>query len=112
MFVLDEGVAMARRSKKGASKSAAIRDYKTDHPDSKPKEIAESLNQAGYKITPQYVSTILSNDRTKTSNGRRRRGIGASPSMDQLLAVKKLVNEVGGVEAAQQAIAQYSRLMA
>ncbi len=105
---------MARRSKIGGSKSKAIREYRKDHPDSKPKEIAENLNQAGYKISPQYVSTILSNDRNKVSKGRGRRrvGISAGSSIDHLLAVKKLVNDVGSVEAAQQAIAQYSKLMA
>jgi predicted transcriptional regulator len=104
---------MARRMKKKLSKSAAIRTYTSSHPDAKPKEIAENLNQSGYKITPQYVSTILSNDRKKGPSVRRRRAIVVgSASIDQLLAVKKLVNEVGGVQAAQHAIAQYSRLMA
>lgn len=102
---------MAKRSKKGGSKSAAIREYRRTNPEAKPKEIAESLNQNGFKITPQYVSTILSNDRKKNPGGRRQRA-GEAASIDQLLAVKKLVNAVGGVEAAQQAIAQYSRLMA
>ena len=103
---------MARRSKKGASKSTAIRDYRNNHPEAKPKEIAETLNQGGYKITPQYVSTILSNDRKKAPTGRRGRAASVGSSLDHLLAVKKLVNEVGGVQAAQKAIAQYSRLMA
>ncbi len=104
---------MARRSQKGVSKSAAIRGYRENHPDSKPKEIAENLNQSGFKITPQYVSTILSNDKNKAPRGRGRRGrIGVGSSIDHLLAVKRLVNDVGGVEAAQQAIAQYSKLMA
>lgn len=103
---------MARQSKKGASKSAAIREYRSTHPDAKPKEIAESLNQAGHKITPQYVSTILSNDRSKGTKGRRRGGIAASSSIGQLMAVKRLVGEVGSVKAAQQVIAQYSKLMA
>jgi hypothetical protein len=107
---------MARRSKKGASKSAAIRNYKKDHANAKPKEIAESLNKAGYKITPQYVSTILSNARKSTGGrrGRRVRSVAVSsvPSMDHLMAAKKLVSEVGSIQAAQQAIVQYSRLMA
>jgi hypothetical protein len=104
---------MARKSKKGASKSAAIRDYKSAHPDAKPKEIAENLNQAGFKITPQYVSTILSNARGKSGQRRRRRGgIGATSSIAPLLAAKKLVVELGGVEAAQKALAEYGKLMA
>src|SRR5262245_42152671 len=104
---------MARRSKKGSSKSAAIRDYKAEHPNAKPKEIAESLNKAGHKITPQYVSTILSNARNRPNGNRRRRAVNVtSSSLDHLMAVKKLVNEVGSVQAAQVAISQYSRLMA
>lgn len=103
---------MARRARKGASKSAAIREYIKNHSEAKPKEIAESLNQSGYKITPQYVSTILSNDRKKSSQGRRRRAVGSRSSIDHLMAAKKLVIEVGSVQAAQEAISQFSRLMA
>lgn len=104
---------MARRVKKGASKSAAIREYHEKHPNSKPKEIAENLNQSGFKITPQYVSTILSTSRKrKNGNGRRRGKVSVGSSLDHLMAAKKLVSEVGSIEAAQMAIAQYSRLMA
>jgi hypothetical protein len=107
---------MAKRSKKSVSKSAAIRDFHKKNPNAKPKDIAASLNQSGFKITPQYVSTILSNARTKKS-GRRRRAVvrasnGSATSFHQLLAVKKLVAEVGGVKAAQDAIDQFSKLMA
>jgi hypothetical protein len=111
---------MAKRSKKGLSKSAAIRDFRKDNPNAKPKEIAENLNKAGHKVTPGYVSTILSTDRKKGKGkrGRRRiaatrgvRSVAAGP-LQNLLAVKRLVSEVGGVEAAQEAISQYSKLMA
>lgn len=102
---------MARRSRKGVSKSAAIREYKAKHKEAKPKEIAANLNQAGYEVTPQYVSTILSGDQRK-ANGSRRGPRVVRSSFENLLAAKKLVSEVGGVEAAQEAIAQYSKLMA
>jgi len=104
---------MARRVKKSGSKSAAIREYQSANPDAKPKEIAENLNKSGFKITPQYVSTILSSARKKRNgNGRRRRPVEIGSSLDHLLAAKKLVREVGSLEAAQQAISQFGRLMA
>ncbi len=107
---------MAKRTKTRGEKSAAIRDYKTNHPNAKPKEIAETLNQSGLKVTPQYVSTILSNDRRgRRTVGRpvgRPRKSGAGGAFNHLLAVKRLVSEVGSVQAAQDAISQYSKLIA
>ena len=112
---------MAKRAKRRGEKSAAIRDYREKNPGAKPKEIAEQLNQLGLKVTPGYVSTILSNDKRgekapKARRGRPRRQPAAASavefSFENLLAVKNLVDKVGSVEAAQNAIAQYSQLMA
>ena len=105
---------MARTSKKGVSKSAAIRNYKNQHPTSKPKEIAAELNRSGFKITPQYVSTILSGARKASRKGVRKQQpvVARHSSFERLLAAKQLVTSVGSVEAAQEAIAQYGKLMA
>jgi hypothetical protein len=105
-------VEMAKRKKSRGEKSAAIRDYRSKNPNAKPKEIAENLNKTGMNITPQYVSTILSNDRRGRRPVGRPRKVAAEGAFDHLLAVKKLVTEVGSVKAAQDAISQYSKLMA
>ena len=116
---------MAKRAKQRGEKTKAIREYRDSHPGAKPKEIAEQLNLTGLSITPGYVSTILSNDKRSGKVGKRRRGrprkdsvpvasksVDKSASFENLLAVKKLIDKVGSVEAAQNAISQYSQLMA
>ena len=109
---------MPKKAPANVSKSAAIRDYKTSHPDAKPKAIAAALNKSGYDVTAQYVSMILSTDRrkagtakTRTATAKFTRGKGSTVSVDDVLAAKKLVNEIGGVEAAQAAIEAYRSLL-
>ncbi len=48
------------------NKSEWIRDYMEDNPDAKPKEVAQAATEAGLEVSPQYVSTIMSNHRRKT----------------------------------------------
>ncbi len=116
---------MAKRAKSRGEKSKAIREYRDQNPGAKPKEIAQQLNLSGLSITPGYVSTILSNDKRGGKVEKRRRGrprkemvaavgkpAAKSVSFDDLQAVKKLIDKVGSVEAAQNAISQYSQLMA
>ncbi len=55
------------------NKSEAIRAYKKDNPDAKPKAIAEALTKAGIEVSPGFVSTIL----TKSKPKRRGRPVGS-----------------------------------
>lgn len=120
-------VTMAKKkSATKSSKSAAIRDFQQNNSSSKPKDIAAALNKEGYKVTPQYVSMILSNDRRKSGKpagvrGRKPKSTNASSatspksskpvSMDALLAAKKLVRAVGGTAQARAAVDAYSKLI-
>ena len=54
------------RAKKTVNKSKAIRDCKARTPGMKPKAIADSLSKKGIKVSPAFVSTVLSNSKTKT----------------------------------------------
>ena len=106
---------MARRSG-GINKSKAIRDYKEKHGDVGPKAIAEGLASDGIKVTPQFVSTVLSN--AKRKSGKKRRGrpparraaAAGNGSLAQLLQAKRLAEQMGGVNAARQALDVLARL--
>ena len=105
-----------RKSVDKDNKSEAIRIYKLEHPSAKPKEIAAALNRQGFKVTPQYISTILSNDRRRNGVVRKRgRPSGSSPSseitVENLKLVKQLVDRTGGIQGARRAIDSYAELI-
>jgi len=127
---------MAKKKSGGPNKSQAIRDYFAAHPDAKPKEAAEELSKQGLSVTPGFASTIRSNSKTKKSgkrgrpskstagrsaanksvrgNGRSSNARRASPagevSIDSLVKVKRIVDEMGGVEDARNALTALEKL--
>jgi hypothetical protein len=108
---------MAKKSKSGANKSQTIRDYKAANPNASPKEIVEALGKTGLAVSPQFVSTILSNAKKKGGKpGKRGRKPGrpiAVPvdNLKQLILVKKLVDQMGGVEKAKAAVDVLAKLL-
>jgi hypothetical protein len=106
---------MAKKSG-GVNKSVAIRTYKKDHGDAGPKAIAEALAKEGVKVTPAFVSTVLSNDKRKGGKGRRgrkpgRRGGPGNKTLNNLIQAKKLADQFGGVEPALKAPKALSKLL-
>lgn len=129
---------MAKKKSGGPNKSEAIRDYYAANPTAKPKEVAEALSKQGISVTPAFVSTIRSTSKTKKKTGKRgrpagrktarktarktgrrvgrpataRRGTAArgDVSLDSLVRVKEIVDEMGGVEDARSALAALERL--
>lgn len=119
---------MAKRSREnGPNKSQVIRDYKKDNPKSKPKEIAEKLNeQHQLGITAAYVSTILSSAKRKKRGGARKvaSATTAAPaaktgkaaksndkvSLDSLVRARKLAEALGGVESAKMLLDALAKL--
>src|SRR5262245_60116880 len=104
---------MAKKSTSG-TKSASIRNYKAGHPSAKPKEIAEALAKSGEKVTPAFVSTVLSNDKRR---GRKRKG-GRRPGrpaggggFESLVQAKKLADQMGGVAKAKAALDALARIL-
>lgn len=95
------------KKKNPMTKSAAIRSIHKHYPALKPKEIADAVKRR-YKISvkPQYVSLVLSNDRSK-SKPQRSAVVSAGPSVsctleqtvdtvEVLLLAKELVRVAGG----------------
>ena len=108
---------MARKSKSGSNKSAAIREYKAANPSAGPKDIADDLEKSGVSVTAQFVSTVLSNAKRKGGKigkrGRKPGGAVAPPvgDLQQLIHVKKFVDKLGGIEKAKAAVDVLARLM-
>jgi hypothetical protein len=106
---------MAKKSG-GPSKSKAIRDYKAAHGDSGPTSIAEALGKEGVKVSPAFVSTVLSNARKTSGKGKRgrRRGrtaAGTGSALNQLVLAKKLAARMGGIDKARQALNTLAKLL-
>ena len=106
---------MAKKSS-GPSKSDAIRKYQADNPDAGPKGIAEGLAKDGIKVSAQFVSTVLSNDRKRAGKKRRKKG-GRKPGppagglMAKLKQAKRLADEMGGVHKAKEALDALAQLL-
>ncbi len=118
---------MAKKSK-GPNKSKAIRDYYGSHPSAKPKEVVAALKKKGIVVNAQFVSTIRSVSKKKggkigrpgrpvgsTSNNhssrRARPAVSGEVSLDSLLQVKRIVDEMGGIGNARTALAALEQLV-
>jgi hypothetical protein len=113
-----EGEGMAKKAAaavEGLSKSEAIRTFKNENPDAGPKAISAALAADGMKVTPAFVSTVLSNDKRKSGTigrGRGRRAGGGDSSVDNLIQAKKLAEQMGGIEQARAALNALERILA
>lgn len=100
------------KKKLAMSKSKAIRNLKAQKPEIGPKAIAETLEKKGYKVSAQFVSTVLSNDRKKNGKvGRRGRPGGTVITGDDILVAKDLVAKVGGIENAKKVLELYGQIV-
>lgn len=105
---------MAKRG--GTNRSQAIRDYVKDNGDAKPKAISEGLAKAGVKVSPGYVSTVLSNARRKSGksarSGKKRTGRPAGNDVyANLVLAKRLVDQFGSVEKARSALETLAKIL-
>ena len=96
--------------------SKIIREYYADHPKDKPKAIAAALAEQGLDIKPGYVSTILTLTRKKAGKAARRErkagsGAGSAGAVEKLIAAKKLVDQMGGIDKAQEALSALARIL-
>ena len=113
-------IEVARKKARGANKSELIRNYRIENPDSGPKAISEALTKVGHKVTPAFVSTVLSNDKRRSGKPKGRRGrrpAGAASNngavaLNQLIQAKKLADQMGGVDKARTALDSLAKLLA
>ncbi|WP_425613628.1 hypothetical protein NA78x_003463 [Anatilimnocola sp. NA78] len=108
---------MARKPKSGPNKSLEIRNYKDANPSASPKEIAEALSKTGIEVSPQFVSTVLSNAKKKGGKiGKRGPKPGFKRStaiggIEHLVHAKKLVDQLGGIDAARSAVNALAQIL-
>lgn len=104
--------------KKSQNKSQAIRDYYQSHPNAKPREVVAALKKKGVVVNAQFVSTIRSVSKKKGGKiGKPGRPVGSGRhprpgdvSLDSLLKVKKIVDEMGGIGQARSALTALEQL--
>jgi len=99
-----------KKSAVRTNKSAAIRSYKAENPDSSPQGIATAHAKERVKVSAAFVSTILSNDRRKLGV-RAQRGPRAEASVENLLQAKKLADQMGGIGPAKAALEALAKLL-
>lgn len=124
---------MARKPKAKINKSAVIREIRKTNPEIGPKEIAQMiLEQHGVEVTPATVSTVLSTDKKRNgkvgrpgrpkgsknaakSNGHRASNGNGSGKfgevVENLIKARQLVQDMGGVEQARNALNALESLM-
>ena len=101
-------------AKKGSvNKSQAIRDYSAANPEAKPRAIAAALKKQGVNVTPEFVSTVRSNDKRNHGNTGRGRKLGMvnaggkgaiSQAVPLLIQAKKMADLLGGTRKAREAL--------
>lgn len=97
-----------KRAVKGTSLSQHVRDYLAQHPNSSPKEIVNGLAALGTTVSVGLASLIRyspqkgSVRRRGSSSGSR--AASGSLSAADLIEAKKLVDGLGGIAAARQAL--------
>ncbi|MBW3599261.1 MAG: hypothetical protein KY475_18570 [Planctomycetes bacterium] len=117
---LKRGDAPRTRRKRsgGVTKTQAIKEYFSANPKAMPKQAAEDLTrQHGMEFSSNSVSTIK-HQMKKKGELRRRRGRPAAAAnaasgagFSEMMAAKDLVQRLGGVEQAKQALDAYSKLV-
>lgn len=124
---------MARKTKSKVNKSNAIREIKGANPEAGPTEIAEMVKtQFGVDVTPATVSTVLSTDKKRngkvgrpgrpkgSKNGSTKAPVASKAAavnenqdafIQNLLRAKQLVNDMGGISEARNALSALESLM-
>lgn len=104
------------KKKRRVNKSEAIRKYLAGNPDATPSEIIPALREKGIKVTPGLVSNVKSTsgpNRRRRKNSRkkkivkmRRPGRRAATELSavDLVAVKELADQLGGINEARRAL--------
>ena len=98
------------KAKRGET-SAAIREYLAANGGAKTKDVVAALKQQGIQVSGPMVSTIKGKLGSRPARKRTAAKTNRSPSIEDLIEVKKLADRLGGVEKARAAIAVLAKLL-
>lgn len=98
-------------TRKSPNKAKAIREYKAKFPDAKPTQVSEELSKKGLDVSPEYASTILSNERRGFGYPKVTNSEAGDFSLNDMYFVRQFIAKMGGVKEAHRAIDSYRRLM-
>jgi hypothetical protein len=79
------------------TKSAAVRQYKAEHPRAKTGEIVAALSSRGVTISPGHVAAAI-------GRKRRARTSQAGDALALLMAAKRFIGRAGGIDSARSAL--------
>jgi hypothetical protein len=112
--------APAHSSAKGEKKADAIRDMaKTMKKPIRPRDVRAALAEKGIDASYSLVSQVLKSMGMRRKRRKRKAAAGAAPAaaastaglnINDLVAAKKLVAEVGSIEKVREALAALARL--
>jgi hypothetical protein len=97
-------------ARKKPNKSQLIRSYKAKHPTARPVEIVRALK--AHKVSHALVGNVLhrANGGKKAKKGRTFSGKPIGLTLETLVAAKKLVVDLGGIENVRKALAALESL--
>lgn len=111
-----EDQLVRRKRTAGINKSEAIRQTAKSLPKPvRPRDVIGALQSQGIEVTSGQVSTVLSSMGMKRRRGGRRKAavvetVASTITLGSLLAAKKLVSQLGSVDAAKQAVDALAKL--
>lgn len=98
------------KAKRG-EKSAAIRDYLAANPGARTVDVVAALKKQRIRVSSQMVSNLKGKGGSGKPKKRTAAKSGGLPSIEDLIAAKKLADQLGGVEQARAAIALLAKLL-
>ena len=103
--------------KKKVNRSQLVRDHLAVHPDDSPKTIVVALAKKGIKVSEALASNVKytkpatkKKASAKKKAGVKRTVVNDKVSLATLVQAKKMAEQLGGVEKAQEALAALAKL--
>jgi hypothetical protein len=85
---------MAGRPKNGElNKSAAIRDYLSEYPDAKAKDVIDALGKRGVEVSQALVAGVRSRSQGRPGNKKRR--AGSDVTLSEAMVLRKFISQSG-----------------
>jgi hypothetical protein len=102
---------MAGRPKNGElNKSAAIRDYFSEYPDAKAKDVIDALGKRGVEVSQALVAGVRSRSQGRPGNKKRR--AGSDVTLAEAMVLRKFISQSGlDVSVASKILMDFASLI-